>query len=88
MSALSLLFNVLGNVDLAMLLQTTVVRGAMLAAAQYAAVLVLDEIAHLVVHSLKARGVRSVATFEYTILRARTPHRGDRRGRAVVRVHR
>ncbi len=30
-----------------MLLQTTVVRGAVLAAAQYAAVLVLDEIAHL-----------------------------------------
>ena len=72
-SALSLVFNVLGNVDLALLLQTSVVRGAMLAAAEYAAVLVLDEIAHLVVHSLKARGVRSVATFEYTILsRART----------------
>ena len=70
-SALSLLFNVLGNVDLALLLQAAVVRGAMLAAAEYAAVLVLDEIAHLVVHSLKARGVRSIATFEYSIL-ART----------------
>ena len=68
MSVASLLFNVLGNVDLALLLQTTVIRGAVLAAAQYAAVLVLDEISNLIVHSLKARGVRSVATFEYTIL--------------------
>jgi small-conductance mechanosensitive channel len=69
LSALSLVFNVLGNVDLALLLQTSTVRGAVLAAAQYAAVLVVDEIAHLVVHSLKARGVRSVAAFEQTILR-------------------
>ncbi len=68
MSVASLLFNVLGNVDLALLLQTTVIRGAVLAAAQYAAVLVLDEISHLIVHSLKSRGMRSVATFEYTIL--------------------
>ncbi len=67
-SVASLLFNVLGNVDLALLLQTTIIRGAVLAAAQYAAVLVLDEISNLIVHSLKARGVRSVATFEYTIL--------------------
>ena len=69
-SALSLLFTVLGNVDLGLLLQTTVVRGAVLAAAEYAAVLVLDEIAHLIVHSLKARGIRSVTTFEYTIMSA------------------
>ncbi len=68
LSGLSLLFVVLGNVDLGLLLQTTVVRGAVLAAAEYAAVLVLDEIAHLVVHSLKTRGIRSVATFEYTIM--------------------
>ncbi len=67
-SALSLLFEVLGNVDLGLMLQTTIVRGAILAAAEYAAVLVLDEIAHLVVHSLKARGIRSVATYEFTIM--------------------
>ena len=68
LSGLSLMFVVLGNVDLGLLLQTTVVRGAVLAAAEYAAVLVLDEIAHLVVHSLKTRGIRSVATYEYTIM--------------------
>ncbi len=67
-SALSLLLEVLGNVDLGLMLQTTIVRGAILAAAQYAAVLVLDEIAHLIVHSLKARGIRSVATHEFTII--------------------
>jgi potassium-dependent mechanosensitive channel len=71
LSTLSLLFNVLGNVDLAMLLQSTTVRGATFAAGLHAAVLVVDEIAQLFVHSLKARGVRSITNHERIIL-ART----------------
>ncbi len=69
LSAVSLLFNIIGNVDLAMLLQGTVVRSATTAAGLHATVLVIDEIMHLVVHMSKARGVRSVINHEPTILR-------------------
>jgi potassium-dependent mechanosensitive channel len=69
LSVASLLFNVIGNVDLAMLLQSTTVRSATVAAGLHAAVLVIDELARLVVHSMKARGVRSVTNYETTILR-------------------
>ena len=60
LSALSLLLNVLGNADLAMLLQSTTVRAATIAAGLFATVTVIDELVGLAVHTLKARGVRSV----------------------------
>jgi potassium efflux system protein len=73
LSALSLVFGVIGNVDLAMILQSTTVRAATIAAGLYAAVRVIDEVAHLCVHTLKARGVRSVTNYEQQILsRTRT----------------
>ena len=71
LSALSLILNVVGNVDLAMLLQSTTVRGATVAAGLHATVLVIDELARLCVHSMKSRGVRSVTNYEHKIL-ART----------------
>ncbi len=70
LSVVSLLLNVLGNVDLAMLLQGATVRAAALAAGFYAAVLVVDEVARLCAHSMKARGVRSITNHERKILPA------------------
>ncbi len=70
LSVVSLLLNVLGNVDLAMLLQSATVRAAALAAGLYAAVLVVDEVARLCVHSMKGRGVRSVTNHDRKILTA------------------
>ncbi len=68
LSTLSLTLNVLGNADLAMLLQSTTVRAAMVAAGLYAVVIVIDELVALAVHSLKARGVRSVINHERKIV--------------------
>ncbi|HEY6599450.1 MAG TPA: mechanosensitive ion channel domain-containing protein [Pseudomonadales bacterium] len=68
LSTLSLVLNVLGNVDLAMLLQSTTVRAATVAAGLYAVVTVTDELVALAVHSLKARGVRSVINNERKIV--------------------
>ena len=68
LSALSFVFNVLGNVDLALLLQSATVRGIALAAGLHAAALVLRDISRLLLASLKARGVRSVLIHEQLIL--------------------
>jgi small-conductance mechanosensitive channel len=68
LSALSLVFNVLGNVDLALLLQSATVRGIALAAGLHAAALVLRDISRLLLASLRARGVRSVLIHEQLIL--------------------
>jgi len=68
LSALSFVFNVLGNVDLALLLQSATVRGIALAAGLHAAALVLTDVARLVLASMKARGVRSVLIHEQLIL--------------------
>jgi potassium efflux system protein len=73
LSMLSLVFGVIGNVDLAMVLQSTTVRAATIAAGLYAAARVVDEVAQLCVHTLKARGARSVTNHEQQILaRSRT----------------
>ncbi len=68
LSVLSLLLNVFGNADLAMLLQSTTVRAATVAAGLYAVVIVIDELVALAVHSLKSRGVRSVINNERQIV--------------------
>lgn len=68
LSLLSLVLNVLGNVDLAILLQGTTVRAATVAAGLYAIVIVIDELVALTVHSLKARGMRSVINNERKIV--------------------
>jgi potassium efflux system protein len=67
LSALSVVFNVLGNVDLALLLQSATVRGIALAAGLHAAALVLRDISRLLLASLKARGVRSVLIHQQLI---------------------
>ena len=68
LSVLSFVFNVLGNVDLALLLQSATVRGIALAAGLHAAALVLRDISRLLLASLKARGIRSVLIHEQLIL--------------------
>ena len=67
-SALSLLFNAIGNADLALLLQSVTVRGALMAAAIYAGVLVIEEITPICLQSAKTRGIRSIINHEETLL--------------------
>jgi len=67
-SILSLLFNVIGNADLALLMQSTTVRAAILAAGIYAGVLVIGEIAPICLQSARTRGIRSIINHEAHIL--------------------
>ena len=68
LSTASVIFNVLGNVNLALVLQSGTLRSLLLAAGLRAAVLLMNEVADLVIQSLSRRGFRSVATHRAALL--------------------